>query len=108
MLMIFLSMMGRRMPYWNLLTRIKSPSCKVGSIDPDGIRKGSTTNDRNTNTNRITGKKLTQYSTAQEGRLALAYSALRIFSASAASIPATEGPHAATADRQSTRLNSSH
>ena len=44
-----------------MFTRIRSPDCSVGSIEPDGMRNGSTTNERSTNTNRITGKKLTLY-----------------------------------------------
>src|ERR1700761_298874 len=50
------------MPYSYLLTRMKSPTSSVGTIDPDGILNGSTTNDRTTNTTRMTGKKLAVYS----------------------------------------------
>src|SRR3990172_10055987 len=46
----------------NLLTRMKSPTKSVGIMDPDGILNGSTTNERSTNTIRITGKKLLPYS----------------------------------------------
>src|SRR5262249_45602200 len=45
-----------------LLTKMKSPTSRVGIIDPDGIRNGSTTNDRSTKTIRMTGKKLFGYS----------------------------------------------
>src|SRR5512135_1983082 len=44
---------------------MKSPTCKVGIIEPDGILNGSTRNERNRNTIRITGKKLLAYSTHQ-------------------------------------------
>ena len=49
--------MGKRMPYANLFTRMRSPTSSVGIIEPDGIRNGSNRNERNTNTTRITGKK---------------------------------------------------
>src|SRR5690606_9522504 len=39
-------------------------------MEPDGMRNGSTTNERSTNTNRITGKKLTAYSTHHGTRVA--------------------------------------
>jgi hypothetical protein len=41
---------------------MKSPTSSVGIIEPDGILNGSTTNERTTNTARITGKKLAVYS----------------------------------------------
>jgi hypothetical protein len=44
------------------LTAIKSPAINVGIIDPEGILKGSTINDRITKTARSTGKKLLEYS----------------------------------------------
>src|SRR5690606_39033509 len=50
------------MPYVYLLTRMKSPISRVGSIDPDGILNGSTRNERSRKTIRMTGKKLTGYS----------------------------------------------
>src|SRR5438874_13321188 len=53
------------MPYVNLFTRMKSPTSSVGTIELDGILKGSTRNERSKNTIRITGKKLTEYSTHQ-------------------------------------------
>src|SRR5882724_12630271 len=44
---------------------MKSPTRSVGTIDDDGILNGSTRNERSRNTIRITGKKLTEYSTHQ-------------------------------------------
>jgi len=38
------------------LTKIKSPTRRVGFIEPDGILNGSKTNDRITTTNKRTGK----------------------------------------------------
>jgi hypothetical protein len=46
-----------------LFTRIKSPTNKVGIIDPDGIRNGSIKNERKINTINITGKNERAYST---------------------------------------------
>src|SRR6185436_19072759 len=63
--MIFCSMIGSRMPYENLLTRMKSPTSSVGRIDDDGILNGSATNDRRRKTIRRTGKKLFGYSIYQ-------------------------------------------
>src|SRR5215211_895357 len=62
MSMIFFSTIGSRMPYVNLLTRMKSPTSSVGRIDDDGILNGSTRNERRKNTIRMTGKKLFGYS----------------------------------------------
>src|SRR5260221_3220718 len=42
---------------------MKSPTSSVGTIEEDGILNGSTRNERSRNTIRITGKKLTEYST---------------------------------------------
>src|SRR5690606_12598452 len=42
---------------------MKSPTSRVGIIEPDGILNGSTTKERRPNTIRITGKKLAPYST---------------------------------------------
>src|SRR5437016_11121686 len=42
---------------------MKSPTSSVGTIELDGILNGSTRNERSRNTIRITGKKLTEYST---------------------------------------------
>src|SRR3954467_3515485 len=42
---------------------MKSPTSSVGTIEEEGILNGSTRNERNRNTIRITGKKLTEYST---------------------------------------------
>src|SRR3954453_11102924 len=53
------------MPYVNLFTRMKSPTSSVGTMELDGILNGSTRNERSRNTIRITGKKLTEYSTHQ-------------------------------------------
>src|SRR6478609_1379505 len=61
----FLLATGRRTPYANLFTRMKSPTSSVGTIELDGILNGSTRNERSRNTIRITGKKLTEYSTHQ-------------------------------------------
>src|SRR4051812_18064399 len=44
---------------------MKSPTSSVGTIDDEGILNGSTRNERRKNTIRITGKKLTEYSTHQ-------------------------------------------
>src|ERR1044071_7036452 len=44
---------------------MKSPTSSVGTIELDGILKGSTRNERSRNTIRITGKKLIEYSTHQ-------------------------------------------
>src|SRR5688572_33489606 len=44
---------------------MKSPISSVGIMEPDGILKGSTRNERSRNTTRITGKKLIEYSTHQ-------------------------------------------
>src|SRR5450755_579295 len=60
--MIFFSMIGRRMPYANLLTRMKSPTSSVGRIDELGILNGSAMNERSRNTISSTGKKLFGYS----------------------------------------------
>src|SRR5688572_5606881 len=54
---------GIRIPYVYLLTRMKSPTSSVGSIEPDGILNGSTRNERSRKTIRMTGKKLFEYST---------------------------------------------
>src|SRR3954469_10979733 len=42
---------------------MKSPTRSVGTIDDEGILKGSTRNERKKKTIRMTGKKLTEYST---------------------------------------------
>src|SRR5205085_7006434 len=42
---------------------MKSPTSSVGTIELDGILNGSTRNERSRKTIRITGKKLTEYST---------------------------------------------
>src|SRR3954471_4618616 len=42
---------------------MKSPTKSVGTIDEDGILNGSTRKERRKKTIRITGKKLTEYST---------------------------------------------
>src|SRR3989442_10562165 len=63
--MIFLLASGIRMPYANLLTRMKSPTTRVGTIEPEGILNGSTRNERSRNTMRMTGKKLFGYSIHQ-------------------------------------------
>src|SRR5436190_948748 len=55
---------------------MKSPTSSVGTIEDDGILNGSTRNERSRNTIRITGKKLTEYSTHQ-GCLAAAPRRLR-------------------------------
>src|SRR5574338_1104595 len=44
---------------------MKSPTSKVGIMEPEGILKGSTTKERRKNTARMTGKKLAPYSTHQ-------------------------------------------
>src|SRR5581483_3246912 len=46
---------------------MKSPLYSVGFIEPEGMRNGSTTNERSTNTARITGNRLTQKSTKGPG-----------------------------------------
>ncbi len=56
--MTFLLMTGRRMPYSYLLTRMKSPMSRVGSMEPEGILNGSTRKERSRKTMRMTGKKL--------------------------------------------------
>src|SRR5436190_7149616 len=76
----FLFATGRRMPYVNLFTRMKSPTSSVGTMELDGILNGSTRNERSRNTIRITGKKLTEYSThhgcfSPSGRLRRSHSA---------------------------------
>ncbi|MNT85170.1 hypothetical protein D3C72_2252990 [compost metagenome] len=43
---------------------MKSPTSRVGFIDPDGIWKGSTRNERNTRTMNSTGKNDLPYSTS--------------------------------------------
>ena len=53
------------MPYVNLFTRMKSPTSSVGTMELDGILNGSNRNERSRNTIRMTGKKLTEYSTHQ-------------------------------------------
>src|SRR3954466_3467609 len=58
-------MTGRRTPYVNLFTRMKSPTRRVGTMELEGILNGSTRNERRVNTMRMTGKKLTEYSTHQ-------------------------------------------
>jgi hypothetical protein len=80
----FLFTTGRRMPYSYLLTRMKSPISSVGIIEPDGILNGSTTNERSTNTARITGKKLAEYSSHHGWRSFSSARRLRVASASAA------------------------
>src|SRR5687767_6312391 len=42
---------------------MKSPTSKVGIMEPDGMRKGSTQNERSKKIGRMTGKKLAPYST---------------------------------------------
>src|SRR5215475_11555861 len=69
----------------NLLTRMKSPTISVGIIDPDGIRNGSTTNERSRNTIRMTGKKLFGYS-IHHGSFSPARRALAKYSRSASAI----------------------
>jgi len=64
---VFISMIlvfstGRRMPKVYLLTRMKSPTKRVGFIEPEGMRKGSTKNDRNTSTINMTGNNDTHSS----------------------------------------------
>src|SRR3954462_2264187 len=49
---------------------MKSPTSSVGTIEDDGILNGSTRNERKRKTIRITGKKLTEYSTHQGCRAA--------------------------------------
>ena len=44
---------------------MKSPTSSVGSMEPEGILKGSTTNERNTKTISNTGKNTRAYSTIQ-------------------------------------------
>src|SRR5512143_476704 len=61
-------MIGNRMPYANLFTRMKSPTTSVGRIDDDGILNGSATNERSRKTISRTGKKLFGYSTHQGSR----------------------------------------
>src|SRR5579862_5886944 len=61
--MIFFSMIGSRMPYANLFTRMKSPTSSVGRIEELGILNGSATKERRRNTISRTGKKLFGYST---------------------------------------------
>src|SRR5450759_658832 len=56
-------MIGSRTPYVNLFTKIKSPTCRVGIIEPEGILNGSIKRERMKNTTRMTGKKLLAYST---------------------------------------------
>jgi hypothetical protein len=46
---------GRRNPYLNLLTRMKSPSTSPGIIEAEGIRNGSNRNARSNTTNSKTG-----------------------------------------------------
>ena len=46
-----------------LFTRMKSPTRSVGFIEPDGILKGSTQNERIRKTTTITGKKARAMST---------------------------------------------
>ncbi|MOA51263.1 hypothetical protein D3C78_1743880 [compost metagenome] len=52
------------MPYENLFTRMKSPTSRVGFIDPEGIWNGSTRNERSTSTMNSTGKNDLPYSTS--------------------------------------------
>src|SRR5690625_1052695 len=54
---IFLFSTGRRKPYENLLTTMKSPIHNVGIMDPDGILNGSNRKERNTSTRSKTGKR---------------------------------------------------
>src|SRR6476469_11023491 len=79
--MIFFSMIGSRIPYVNLLTRMKSPTSSVGRIDDDGILNGSARNERSRNTTSDTGKNDFAYST-QTGSAA---PALRRFASSSRS-----------------------
>ena len=51
------------MPYVNLLTRIKSPTNKVGIIEPEGILNGSAIKDLNISTINTIGKNERAYST---------------------------------------------
>src|SRR2546428_11218628 len=46
----------------NLLTRMKSPTTNVGTIEPEGILKGSTRNERSRKTIRMSVEKLFGYS----------------------------------------------
>src|SRR5215510_1090031 len=65
---------------------MKSPTSSVGTIELDGILNGSTRNERSRNTIRITGKKLTEYSTHQ-GCLRPGARARRSHAASSAQTP---------------------
>src|SRR3989449_7138310 len=87
---------------------MKSPTSSVGTIELDGILNGSTRNERSRNTIRITGKKLTEYST-HHGCLASAGRERRSHAASSAhTTPVTTSRISRNRDRKSTRLNSSH
>src|SRR6476469_3152367 len=61
--MIFFSRIGRRMPYTDLWTRMKSPTSSVGRIDDEGILNGSARNERRRKTASRTGKNDFEYST---------------------------------------------
>ena len=45
-----------------MLTRIRSPTISVGTMELDGILNGSYRNERRKNTSAMTGKKLPEYS----------------------------------------------
>src|SRR6478609_11863030 len=60
---IFVFTTGRRRPYANLFTKMKSPLKSVGIIDSEGIRKGSNKNERIRSTSSRIGKNDFAYST---------------------------------------------
>ena len=70
--MIFQLVTGSLMPYSYLLTRMKSPTCSVGSIEPDGMRNGSKRKLRTKKTIAITGKRPAVYSSHQGWRISRA------------------------------------
>ncbi len=63
---------------------MKSPGSSVGIIEPEGIRNGSTKNERKSSTARITGKNERAYST-RTGSLPSSSAASRASSVGAAS-----------------------
>src|SRR6266513_3049387 len=68
---------------------MKSPTSSVGTIELDGILKGSTRNERSRKTIRITGKKLIEYSTHQGWRASLLLRFLRKYLSSSQTRPVT-------------------
>src|SRR5574343_363837 len=68
---------------------MKSPTSKVGIIEPEGILNGSNRKERSTKTIRITGKKLAPHSTHKGSSASLARSLRNLITSTAYKAPVT-------------------